>query len=188
MFIPSYRIALRANREITPPLCLGAALRQPSFAARRVELRERVIRPDQRAATATQNPNSAFSRIIPMNPEPPPASAQNLKSAFSRIHPMNPEPIAAIAQPQIHDSPNLPHEPRANRGIRTKPQIHVFTNQPFGLATAGDALPGTHDGSIPADLRLPPIALRGSRTSLYNRQIASVGLLSTAEQRCAQAG
>ena len=98
MFIPSYRIALRANREITPPLCLGAALRQPSFAARRVELRERVNRPDQRAATATQNPNSAFSRIIPMNPEPTAAPAQNLKSAFSRIYPMNPEPIAAIVQ------------------------------------------------------------------------------------------
>ena len=232
MFIPSYRIASRANREITPPLCLGAALRQPSFPARRVELRERVNRPDQRAATATQNPKSTILRIYPMNPEPPPAPAQNLKSAFFRIYPMNPEPTAAIAQPQIHDSPNLPyepraahatrakpqirvspnpphepraapgsrakpqirvlpnlpHEPRANRGIRTKPQIHVFTNQPFGLATAGDALPGTHDGSIPADLRLPPIALRGSRTSLYNRQIASVGLLSTAEQRCAQAG
>jgi hypothetical protein len=210
MFIPSYRIASRANREITPPLCLGAALRQPSFAAGRVELRERVNRPDQRAATATQNPKSTILRIYPMNPEPPPAPAQNLKSAFCRIYPMNPEPTAAIAQPQIHDSPNLPyeprathatrakpqirvlpnlpHEPRANRGIRTKPQIHFFTNQPYGLATAGDALPGTHDVPISADLRLPPIALRGSRTSLYNRQIASVGLLSTAEQRCAQAG
>ena len=95
MFIPSYRIAFGANREITPPLCLGAALRQPSFAAHRVELRERVNRPDQRAATATQNPNSAFSRIIPMNPEPAAALAPNPKFTFSPINPSASQPPAA---------------------------------------------------------------------------------------------
>jgi len=146
MPIPFYRITSGTNRDIIPPICLGAALRQTSFAARNVESRERANMPHGHAAAPTPNPKSTFSRIIPMNPEPTAASAQYPKSTFSRIIPMNPEPAA------------------------------------------GEVLPGTHDRSIPVDLRLHPIDLRGSRTSLYNRQIASVGLLSTAEQRCAQAG
>jgi hypothetical protein len=98
MPIPSYRIAPGANRDITSPICFGAALRQTSFAARRVALGARVNVPDRRTATATPNPKSTFSRIIPMNPEPAAATAQSPKSTFPRIIPMNPEPAAASAQ------------------------------------------------------------------------------------------
>jgi hypothetical protein len=97
MLVSSYRIAPVPNREIMPPICLGAALRQTAYAARRVALRERVNLPHRRVAPA-QNPKSAFPRIYPMNPEPTVAPAQNPKSTFPRIYPMNPEPTAASAQ------------------------------------------------------------------------------------------
>jgi hypothetical protein len=84
---PSDRIAPGAKRAITPPICLGAAPRQTSFAARRVKLRGRVNMPDRRTATATSNPNSTFSRIHPMNPEPPTASAQNPNPTFPESTP-----------------------------------------------------------------------------------------------------
>jgi len=98
MPILSYRIAPGPCRAITPPICFGAALRQASYAARRVAPRERVNLPHRRAAIATSNPKSTFSRIIPMNPEPTATLAQNPKSTFSRIIPVNPELTAASAQ------------------------------------------------------------------------------------------
>jgi hypothetical protein len=85
MFIPSYRIAPGANRKIMPPFHLGAALRQTSFAARRVELRERVNMADRRAATATQNPKSTASCR-------PPASAGD------RLRPVSTTLLAARRQ------------------------------------------------------------------------------------------
>jgi len=100
MFIRSDRITPGANREITPPICLGATLRQTSDAARSVELRERVNMPDRCVATATPNPKSAFPRIYPVNPEPAVASAQNPKSTFPRIYPTNLGPTAARDKPQ----------------------------------------------------------------------------------------
>jgi hypothetical protein len=122
MFIRSYRIAPGASREITPPICLGAALRQTSFATRRVGLCVRVNMPDRRAAPA-QNPNSMFSRIIPVNPEPTTASAQIPKSTFSRIIPMNPEPTAATAQnPKSAFSRIIPMNPEPTAATAQNPK------------------------------------------------------------------
>jgi hypothetical protein len=70
-----------------PPICLGAALRQTSFAARWVALRDQVNMPQRRAATATPNRKSTFSRIIPMNPEPAAAPTPNPESSFPRTSP-----------------------------------------------------------------------------------------------------
>jgi hypothetical protein len=98
MPIPSYRITPGTNRDIIPPISLGAALRQTSFVARKVESRERASMPHCHAAAPAQNRKSTFSRIIPMNPEPTAAPAQNPKPTFSRIIPVNPEPAAAPAQ------------------------------------------------------------------------------------------
>ena len=95
MPIPSDRIAPGANRDIIPPISLGAALRQTSFAARKVDSRERANMPQRHAAEPAQNPKSTFPRIYPVNPEPAAAPAQNPKPTFSRIYPMNPEPDAA---------------------------------------------------------------------------------------------
>ena len=100
MPIPSYRIAPGANRDIIPPISRGAALRQTSFAARKVDSRERANMPHRHAAAPAQNPNSTFLRIYPMNPEPAAAPAPNPKSTFPRIYPMNPEPTAAPAHPR----------------------------------------------------------------------------------------
>jgi hypothetical protein len=98
MPIPSYRITPGTNRDIIPPISLGAALRQTSFVARKVESRERASMPHCHAAAPAQNRKSTFSRIIPMNPEPTAAPMQNPESTFLRIYPMNPEPAAAPAQ------------------------------------------------------------------------------------------
>ena len=98
MPIPSYRIAPGANRDIIPPISLGAALRQTSFVARKVESRERASMPHCHAAAPVPNPRSTFLRIYPMNPEPTAAPMQNPKSTFLRIYPMNPEPTAAPMQ------------------------------------------------------------------------------------------
>jgi hypothetical protein len=98
MPIPSYRIAPGANRDIIPPISRGAALRQTSFAVRKVESRERPNMPHRHAAAPAPNLKSAFPRICPMNPEPAAAPVPNLKSTFPRIYPMNPEPAAAPAQ------------------------------------------------------------------------------------------
>ena len=98
MPIPSYRITPGTNRDIIPPISLGAVLRQTSFVARKVESRERASMPHCHAAAPVPNPRSTFLRIYPMNPEPTAAPMQNPKSTFLRIYPMNPEPTAARMQ------------------------------------------------------------------------------------------
>src|SRR5580692_6677413 len=98
MPIPSNRITPRAIRAIVPPCRLSANLRQAILAVPNARLRERVNAPDQRSAALAQNPASTFSRIYPVNPEPPTAPAQNPNSTCLRIYPLNPEPPTAPAQ------------------------------------------------------------------------------------------
>ena len=62
------------------------------------------------------------------------------------------------ANPRIHVCANHPDQPRADHGTRAKPQIHVLANQPSRPAIASGVPPGARDSSIPADLRLHPIA------------------------------
>jgi hypothetical protein len=108
MPIPSYRITPGTNRDIIPPISLGAALRQTSLVARKEDSRERASMPHRHAVTSVPNFKSAFSRICPMNPEPTAATAQHPKSAFLRINPPTPAPTPT---PQIHVFTNHPHEP-----------------------------------------------------------------------------
>jgi hypothetical protein len=119
MPIPSYRIAPGANRGIIPPVSLGAALRQTSFAARKVESREHASMPHRHATAPTPNPKSTFSRIIPMNPEPAATLAPDPRSAFSRTNP----PVSRTGRRTPTKTrncvfPNLPFEPRADRATR----------------------------------------------------------------------
>jgi hypothetical protein len=199
MPIPSYRITPGTNRDIIPPISLGAVLRQTSFVARKVESRERASMPHCHAAALVPNRRSTFLRIYPMNPEPAAAPMQNPKSTFPRIYPMNPEPTATPApDPRSEFSRTNPPAFRSRRGTRTKPRIDVFVYQPSDpgagrgshakspihvsayqpclAATAGGVRHDAHDGAIPADLRLHSIALAQSRKTLARcARIADAG-------------
>jgi hypothetical protein len=132
MPIPAHRIAPGPNRQITPPICLGAALRQTGFAAHKVELCEPVNTPHRRAATATPNPKSTFLRIYPMNPEPAAAPARNLESMFPRIYPVNPEPQYPRQPSDRHFSRTNPPalEPAPTPAPPPNPRFRVSTLRP----------------------------------------------------------
>jgi hypothetical protein len=70
MSIPSKSITSSAIRESMPPYRIGANLRHAASAALKPRLRPCDNPPDQRAAAPAPNPESAFSRTNPMNPEP----------------------------------------------------------------------------------------------------------------------
>ena len=136
MSIPSRSVTSNAIRENTLPCRLGATLRQASFAALKPRLRQRANPPHPSAAAPTQNHESTFSRIHPMNPEPPTVPAQNRNSAFPRIHPMNPEPVAAPAQnrnfafPRIYPmNPEPPPTPAQNHESAFS-RIHPMNPEP----------------------------------------------------------
>ena len=129
MPIPSYRITPGTNRDIIPPISLGAVLRQTSFVARKVESRERASMPHCHAAAPVPNPRSTFLRIYPMNPEPTAAPMQNPKSTFLRIYPMNPEPAAAPARnPESTFSRIIPMNPEPAAALAPNPK---FTFSPI---------------------------------------------------------
>jgi hypothetical protein len=147
MPIPSYRLAPGANRDIIPPISRGAALRQTSFAARKVESRERPNMPHRHAAAPAPNLNSTFLRIYPMNPEPTAAPMQNPESTFLRIYPMNPEHAAASTPnlkstfPRIYPMNPEPTAAPAPNLKSTFPRIYPMNPEP--VATPAPNLKST---------------------------------------------
>jgi hypothetical protein len=120
MSILSNSVAPNAICEIMLPYRLSATSRQASFATLKPRLRQHDNTPHQGAAAPAQNPESAFPRIYPLNPEPAAAPVQNPNSAFSRIYPVNPEPPTAPTQnpnstfPRIYPmNPEPPSAPAA---------------------------------------------------------------------------
>jgi len=117
------------------------------------------------------NPQSTFSRIIPMNPETTrhPHKPPNPHFRVSTLQPRANR--GAHANPRIHDFAYQPSCSEAGRGSHAKPQIHLFAYQPSLPAPASGVRHDAHDSAVPADLRLHRIAMEyRSRTNPGTRR------------------
>jgi hypothetical protein len=134
---PVHRHPPDAIREITPPTRLGVCVRQTSAAAaRRGRATASAGRP---GGASAQNPESTFSRIIPMNPEPAAPPTPNPESTFSRITPRTLELAAPPATPRLRPTlmvvpwnarlPPAPPEPAAKPGPTA--QFKPFRTDPL---------------------------------------------------------
>jgi hypothetical protein len=125
--IPSNTIPPNIIRETIPAYRLRANLRQAVLAALSTRLREHVNAPDQRAAACGPTPESTFSRICPLNPEP------GTELVPTHAHGRAPRPHAPVRAPAPGDAgrskPHAPIPGPAEPAVPRRTRIHVFANQ-----------------------------------------------------------
>jgi hypothetical protein len=147
--IPSNPTPPNIIRETIPAYRLRANLRQAVLAALSTRLREHVNAPDQRAAACGPTPESTFSRICPLNPEP------GTELVPTHAHGRAPRPHAPVRAPAPGDAgrskPHAPIPGPAEPAVPRRTRIHVFANHPHEPGTQHDtrANPGATAAPTP---------------------------------------
>ena len=126
----------------------GDNIRHAQVWAIQAGLRGRADRADHRGRAPAPNPKSAFSRIIPMIPEPATAPASNPKSAFSRICSVIPEPT-------------VPFESSRTDPLNREPPV-AFESPRIGPVSLEPAVPFESFRTDPLN-REPPVAFGSPR-------------------------